>query len=77
MLFNALVACIVLMAACWVLQCEPLMGFGFRRGGYQCVCQPGYYYPWWHDGPFQGLEIEQATYEEYQYGFDCLSVGGK
>ncbi|KAK7107826.1 uncharacterized protein [Littorina saxatilis] len=55
--------------------CDPLMGFGFRRGGYQCVCQPGYYYPWWHDGPFQGLEVEQATWEEYQYGFDCLSVG--
>ncbi|XP_076444630.1 uncharacterized protein LOC143282762 isoform X1 [Babylonia areolata] len=54
--------------------CEPLMGFGFRRGGYQCVCEPGYYYPWWHDGPFQGVEIEQATYDEWLYGFDCLNV---
>lgn len=54
--------------------CEPISGFGFRRGGYQCVCLPGYYYPWWHDGPFQGLEIEQATKEEYEYGFDCLKA---
>lgn len=55
--------------------CEPLMGFGFKRGGYQCVCMPGYYYPWWHDGPFQGLEVEQATSAEYEYGFDCWAVG--
>lgn len=54
--------------------CEPLQGWGFRRGGYQCVCQPGYYYPWWHDGPFQGLEIEQATQDEYENGFNCYPV---
>ncbi|XP_005104597.1 uncharacterized protein LOC101847514 [Aplysia californica] len=54
--------------------CEPLMGFGFRRGGYQCVCLPGYYYPWWHDGPFLGMEMEQATREEWEVGFDCLTV---
>ncbi|KAL3881426.1 hypothetical protein ACJMK2_027869 [Sinanodonta woodiana] len=54
--------------------CEPLSGWGFRRGGYQCMCRPGYYYPWWHDGPFQGWEIEQATEEEYRTGFDCLST---
>ncbi|KAK6170213.1 hypothetical protein SNE40_018662 [Patella caerulea] len=54
--------------------CEPLFGFGFRRGGYQCVCQPGHYYPWYHDGPFLGLEIEEATREEYEVGFDCLVV---
>lgn len=52
--------------------CEPINGYGFRRGGYQCVCLPGYYYPWWHDGPFQGWEIEQATEAEYEYGFDCI-----
>jgi len=55
--------------------CEPLMGFGFRRGGYQCVCMPGYYYPWWHDGPFLGIEMEQASKEEWEEGgFDCLTV---
>lgn len=58
------------------LQCEPLNGFGFRRGGYQCVCRPGYYYPWWHDGPFLGLEIEEATNDEYAIGFDCIPVEG-
>ena len=57
-------------------QCEPLMGFGFRRGGYQCVCNPGYYYPWWHDGPFLGVEMEEATREEYELGFDCLTIQG-
>lgn len=55
-------------------QCEPISGYGFRRGGYQCVCLPGYYYPWWHDGPFQGWEIEQATRAEYESGFDCLKA---
>lgn len=54
--------------------CEVIHGFGFRRGGYQCVCKPGYYYPWWHDGPFLGLEIEQATGAEYDVGFECLQV---
>lgn len=52
--------------------CEPLSGFGFRRGGYQCACLPGYRYPWWHDGPFLGVEIEAATKEEYENSFDCF-----
>ena len=60
-----------------VLQCEPLGGYGFRRGGYQCVCLPGHYYPWWHDGPFQGWEIEQATLEEYEFGYDCIPAESK
>lgn len=63
--------------SCWILQCEPLSGFGFRRGGYRCVCKPGYRYPWWHNGPFLGWEIEQATKEEYENSFDCLTIGGK
>ncbi|CAG5116099.1 unnamed protein product, partial [Candidula unifasciata] len=54
--------------------CEPLMGYGFRRGGYQCVCNPGYYYPWWHDGPFLGIEIEEATKDEWEVGYNCLTV---
>ncbi|CAD5117999.1 DgyrCDS6740 [Dimorphilus gyrociliatus] len=57
--------------------CEPLYGWGFRRGGYQCVCLPGYRYPPWQRGPFQGSQIESATEEEYERGFECLPVGLK
>ena len=55
-------------------RCEPLIGFGFRRGGYQCLCQPGYRYPPYQDGPFKGYIIEKATHEEYVHNFDCLKV---
>ncbi len=55
-------------------RCEPLIGFGFRRGGYQCLCQPGFRYPPYQDGPFKGYIIEKATYEEYIRNFDCLKV---
>ncbi len=54
--------------------CEPLDGWGFRRGGYQCVCSPGYRYPWWQNGPFQGIDIESATAGEYQASFNCWTV---
>lgn len=55
--------------------CEPVKGFGFRRGGYQCVCKAGLYYPWQHEGPFQGVDIEESTEEEYNSGsFDCVTV---
>ena len=57
-----------------VFQCEPLYGWGFRRGGYQCMCKPGYRYPPWQYGPFQGIEIESATGDEYKNGFDCIPV---
>lgn len=56
-------------------QCVPLSGFGFRRGGYECVCQPGHRLPYMQHGPFQGVDIESATEEEYRAGFDCLPVG--
>jgi hypothetical protein len=55
-------------------RCEPLFGFGFRRGGYQCMCQPGFRYPPYQDGPFKGYFIEKATQEEYANNFDCLKV---
>lgn len=55
-------------------RCEPLFGFGFRRGGYQCLCQPGYRYPPYQDGPFKGYIIEKATQEEYENNFDCLKI---
>ena len=53
---------------------EPLVGLGFRRGSYQCLCQPGYRYPPYQDGPFKGYIIEKATQEEYANNFDCLKV---
>jgi len=56
------------------LQCEPLYGWGFRRGGYICMCKPGYRYPPWQYGPFLGIEIDSATKEEYENGFDCIPV---
>ena len=63
---------------CISFQCEPLYrGFGFRRGGYRCVCKPGYRYPPWQRGPFMGIDIESATEEEYRDGFDCIPVGRK
>eukprot|EP00108_Taenia_solium_P005168 TsM_000329100 transcript=TsM_000329100 gene=TsM_000329100 len=55
--------------------CVPLSGYGFARGGYECVCQPGYRLPMQQNGPFRGIDIEQATEEEYKNGFDCLPVG--
>ncbi|CAH1798682.1 unnamed protein product [Owenia fusiformis] len=54
--------------------CEPLMGYGFQRGGYICMCRPGYRYPRWQNGPYLGVDIERATEEEYQYGFECEKV---
>ncbi|CAF4337174.1 unnamed protein product, partial [Rotaria sordida] len=40
----------------------------------QCLCQPGFRYPPYQDGPFQGYIIEKATKEEYENNFDCLKV---
>lgn len=54
--------------------CEPLYGWGFRRGGYKCMCSPGYRAPQWNRGDFMGEDIETATEEEYKNGFDCLPV---
>ncbi len=53
----------------------PLSGYGFARGGYVCVCQPGYRLPMQQNGPFRGIDIEQATEIEYQNGFNCLPIG--
>ena len=38
------------------------------------MCSPGYRYPPWQTGPFQGIEIESATEEEYENGFECIPV---
>ena len=37
----------------------------------------GYRYPQFQNGPFLGSEIESATEEEYNNGFDCIPVERK
>lgn len=58
-----------------LVQCEPLHGWGFRRGGYQCRCQPGYRLPLQVRRPFLGEIVERATEEQYYNGFDCKKIG--
>lgn len=55
-------------------QCEALFHFGFYRGGYQCNCKPGFRLPYYQNGPFQGVDIERATEDEYLSGFDCIPI---
>lgn len=55
-------------------ECEPLHGFGLRRGGYQCRCKPGYRRPWREETPYFGEELEGASDEVYNNGFDCLKI---
>ena len=38
------------------------------------MCQPGYRYPPYQNGPFKGELIEKATKEEYSVNFDCIPV---
>ena len=41
------------------------------------MCRAGLYYPWNQQGPFQGVDIERATEEEYNSGaFDCVTHEG-
>ncbi|KAL1123171.1 hypothetical protein AAG570_002258 [Ranatra chinensis] len=56
-------------------ECEPIHGWGFRRGGYQCRCKPGWRLPTVVRRPFLGEIIERATAEQYYSGFDCLKIG--
>ncbi|VEN41487.1 unnamed protein product [Callosobruchus maculatus] len=56
-------------------ECEPIHGWGFRRGGYQCRCRPGYRLPLQTRRPFLGEIVERATAEQYYNGFDCLKIG--
>lgn len=58
-------------------KCEPLHGWGFRRGAYQCRCRPGYRLPLQVRRPFLGEIVERATAEQYYNGFDCLKIGCK
>lgn len=54
--------------------CEPIYGYGFRRGGYQCRCRPGYRLPKHIRGPYLGELLERATDAEYKSGFGCQKI---
>lgn len=54
--------------------CEPIHGYAFRRGGYQCRCRPGYRLPKHIRGPYLGELIERATDFEYKRGFGCEKI---
>ncbi|XP_046734567.1 uncharacterized protein LOC124404468 [Diprion similis] len=56
-------------------ECEPLHGWGFRRGGYQCRCKPGSRLPTVVRRPYHGEIVERATSEQYYNGFDCTKIG--
>ncbi|XP_015514944.1 uncharacterized protein [Neodiprion pinetum] len=56
-------------------ECEPLHGWGFRRGGYQCRCKPGSRLPTVVRRPYLGEIVERATSEQYYNGFDCTKIG--
>lgn len=54
--------------------CEPVHGYGLRRGGYQCRCKPGYRLPKQTRGPYLGELIERATDFEYKQSFGCVKI---
>lgn len=54
--------------------CEPFHGFGFRRGGYQCRCKPGFRLPRHLRGPYLSELLERASELEYQSGFQCEKI---
>ncbi|CAN7982859.1 unnamed protein product [Ixodes pacificus] len=56
-------------------ECEPVNGYGFRRGGYQCRCRPGWRRPRIVRNPFHGELIERATDQEYKKGYNCEKIG--
>lgn len=56
-------------------ECEPLHGWGFRRGGYQCRCKPGFRLPNVVRRPYLGEIVERASAEQYYNEYDCLSIG--
>ena len=58
-------------------QCEPIHGYGFRRGGYQCRCKPGYRLPNTVRRPYLGEIIERATSEQHRENFYCDKIGCK
>ncbi|KAJ8675045.1 hypothetical protein QAD02_010831 [Eretmocerus hayati] len=55
--------------------CEPIHGWGFRRGGYMCRCKPGWRLPFTVRRPYLGEIIERASPEQYYNGFNCDKIG--
>ncbi|XP_054706356.1 uncharacterized protein LOC129216197 [Uloborus diversus] len=55
-------------------ECEPIHGYGFRRGGYQCRCLPGFRLPEVIRNPFPGEVIERAPFDFYRKGFHCKKI---
>lgn len=58
-------------------ECQPIDGWGLRRGGYQCRCKPGFRRPSGVQRPFSGESIEEASDEQLSNGFDCLKIESK
>lgn len=56
-------------------ECEPIHGFGFRRGGYQCRCRPGFRLPRVAKTPYLGETVERATSSQYNREFECQRIG--
>ncbi|KAI1308698.1 putative G-protein coupled receptor [Halotydeus destructor] len=56
-------------------ECEPIHGYGFRRGGYQCRCKAGFRLPNIVRTPYLGEMVERATESEYRAGYDCDKIG--
>lgn len=56
-------------------ECEPVHGYGFRRGGYQCRCRAGFRLPNVAPYPYMGEQLEKATTNQFNAGFDCAKVG--
>jgi hypothetical protein len=54
--------------------CEPIHGYGFRRGGYQCHCRPGHRLPKHVRAPYLGELIERSSDFEYKQGFSCQKI---
>ncbi|ODM87279.1 hypothetical protein Ocin01_19405 [Orchesella cincta] len=55
-------------------ECEPLDGYGFRRGGYQCRCRPGFRLPFVDRRPFLGEIIERSSEISYRNFFKCDKI---
>ncbi|KAF3427527.1 hypothetical protein E2986_00525 [Frieseomelitta varia] len=67
-------------------ECEPLHGWGFRRGGYQCRCRPGFRLPNVVRRPYLGIhkmpvqwekakpELREKYLEQYYY-YRNYSIG--
>ena len=58
-------------------ECEPLHGYGFRRGGYQCRCNPGFRLPNVVRRPYLGEIVERASMNQYMNpdAFRCKPIG--